>query len=179
MTVPTGPSNAADPRSDELVIRRVFGAPRPLVFQAFTEADRLARWWGPKGFEIGVSKLEFRPGGIFHYSMTTPDGHTMWGRMVYREIAPPERIVWVNSFADEAGNLAPVPFSDSWPAEMLNTVTLDEQGGKTVLTLRVVALTTSEVERETFVSNFDSMREGYGGTWDQLEAYLAAERANA
>jgi uncharacterized protein YndB with AHSA1/START domain len=175
----TGPSNAVDPQAPELVITRVFDAPRALVFQAFAESDRLARWWGPKGLNIAVTRCEFRPGGICHYSMSDPAGHVMWGRFAYREITPPERIVWVNSFADEAGNLAPVPFSEAWPAEMLNTVTLDDQGSKTLLTLRVVPVSASEEECKTFEDGFDSMRQGYGGTWDQLAEYLAEERAHA
>jgi uncharacterized protein YndB with AHSA1/START domain len=175
----TGPSNAVESPDTALVMTRVFDAPRPRVFQAFSESRRLAQWWGPKGFTITVLRCEFRPGGLCHYSMSDPDGHVMWGRFVYREIASPERIVWVNSFADEAGNLAPVPFSETWPPEMLCTVKLDEQDGKTLLTLRVVALNASAEQHATFLEGHASMQEGFGGTWDQLVEYLAKERAHA
>src|SRR4051794_25616045 len=163
--------------ANELVITRVFDAPRELVFQAFAEAERLAQWWGPKGFTIHVSRLDFRPGGIFHYRMAAPDGQDMWGRFAYREIVPPERIVWVNSFSDEAGNLTRPPFSDPWPPEILNTVTLVEHDGKTTLTLRGGPINATEAERATFEAGFDSMRQGFGGTWDQLAEYLAREQA--
>jgi uncharacterized protein YndB with AHSA1/START domain len=77
----------------ELVITRTFDAPRELVFKAWTDPEHLQHWWGPKGFTFDVAKLDFRPGGIFHYSMRSPDGHVMWGKFVYREIVEPEKIV--------------------------------------------------------------------------------------
>lgn len=163
----------------ELVITRTFDAPRELVFKAFSEAERLARWWGPQGCTIEVSQLDFRPGGIFHYRMALPDGHDMWGRFTYREIVPPERIVWVNAFSDPAGNLTRAPFGDTIPLEILNTVTLEERGSQTVLTLHAGPVNATAEEVATFEGMFDSMHEGYGGTWDQLAAYLAQERAAA
>jgi len=174
----TARPGATDSIDREFVITRVFDAPRELVFKAFSEAERLAQWWGPKGCTIRVSKLEFRPGGIFHYSMQFPNGAEWWGRFVYREIVAPERIVWVNSFSDEAGNITRAPFGETVPLEILNTVTLSEQDGTTTLTLRAGPITATEAERETFDSMHDSMRQGYGGTWDQLAEYLAKEQVN-
>ena len=174
----TGRSETASAQADTLVIVRTFNAPRDLVFKAFTTAESLQRWWGPKGFEITVTRFEFRPGGIFLYRMDG-DAFSAWGRFIYREIAPPERLVWVNSFSDEHGGLARVPFDDTWPAEMVNTLTFAEQDGKTTLTLQVVGLAASDTERQTFVAGFDSMRGGFGGTFDQLDAWLTAEQATA
>src|SRR5665213_745715 len=124
----------------ELVITRIINAPRELVFKAFTESERLAQWWGPKGSEIKVSKLELRPGGIFLYNMPTPDGHFMWGKFVYREIISPERIIFISSFSDENGNTIRAPFSETFPLEVMNTLTLIEENGKTHLTLRGVPI---------------------------------------
>jgi len=95
----------------EFSITRVFDAPRDLVWKAFTESERLLQWWGPKGFTMRVAKLDLRPSGVFHYSMRSPEGRDMWGKFVYREIVAPERIVFVNSFSDEAGNLTRHPFT--------------------------------------------------------------------
>src|SRR5690349_12214759 len=95
----------------ELVITRVFDAPRDLVFKAWSEPERLMRWWGPKGFTLRVGTFDFRPGGVFHYCARSPDGHEMWGTFVYREIIAPERIVFISSFADAEGNLIRSPFS--------------------------------------------------------------------
>jgi uncharacterized protein YndB with AHSA1/START domain len=110
----------------EFVITRVFNAPRELVWKAWTERERLMHWFGPKGFTLKVAKLDFRPGGTYHYSMRSPDGKEMWGKFVYREIVAPERIVLVNSFSDEKGNLTRHPFSPGWPLEMLSTTTFAE-----------------------------------------------------
>ena len=67
----------------DFIITREYNAPRELIFKAWSEADRLVQWWGPKGFQLGVAALDFRPGGIFHYSMQAANGETMWGRFVY------------------------------------------------------------------------------------------------
>ena len=75
-----------EPSSRELVLTRVFDAPRDLVWKAFTEVDRLKQWWGPKGFRMLTCRLDLRPGGIFLYGMQSPDGHEMWGKWTFREI---------------------------------------------------------------------------------------------
>jgi uncharacterized protein YndB with AHSA1/START domain len=161
------------PNARELLITRVFDAPRELVWRAFTESDRLAQWWGPAGFVMLVTRLDLRPGGVFHYSMRSPDGHVMWGRFVYREIAAPERLVFVNSFSDDEGNILRSPFSSTWPLEVLNTLTLSETDGRTTVTLRGGPINASEEERETFWTAQGSLRQGFAGTFEQLATYLA------
>ena len=161
----------------EFVITRVFDAPRELVWKAWTDRERLMQWFGPKGFALKVATLDFRPGGTFHYSMRSPDGKEMWGKFVYREIVAPERIVLVNSFSDEKGNLTRHPFSPGWPLEMLSTTTFTEQAGKTTLTLRWAPVNATEAERKTFDSSHDGMRQGWTGTFEQLDEYLAKAKA--
>lgn len=173
--MPTPSSDSATARA--FTMTRTFDAPRALVFKAFSEAERLAQWWGPTGFEIQVSRLEFRPGGIFHYKMASPNGHDMWGRFTFREIVEPERIVWINSFSDPEGAVAPAPFDMAFPLEILNTVTLEEQGGKTILSLHSTPINETPEERATFDGMFDSMQVGFGGTFDQLAEFLAQEQA--
>ena len=97
----------------------------------------------------------------------------MWGKFLYREIVAPERIVLVNCFSDENGGITRHPFSPTWPRELLSTTTLDEQDGKTTLTIRWIALNPTPEERQTFDTSHDGMRMGWGGTFDQLAAYLA------
>lgn len=171
----TSNNSAPLPAERELVITRVFDAPRELVWKAFTESERLAHWWGPTGFEMLVRTLDLRPGGVFQYSMRSPDGHIMWGKFVYRDIQAPERMVFVNSFSDEEGNITRAPFSPTWPLEVLNTITLTESDGKTTVTLRGGPINTTEAERETFWNAQDSTRQGFAGTFNQLAAYLAEE----
>lgn len=165
---------AADTFSKEFVIERVFDAPRDLVWQVFTQRDHLMNWWGPKGFKMIVGNLDLKPGGTFHYGMQAPDGSEMWGKWVFREIVKPERLVFISSFSDKAGGLTRHPMAPTWPIEMLGTLTLTDQGGKTLLLNRVVALNATDEERATFEGGFESMKQGFGGTWDQLAAYLAS-----
>ena len=103
----------------EFVISRVFDAPRELVFKVWTEPEHIAKWFGPKGVSIKSAKMDLRPGGSLLTCMGTPDGREMWGKWVFREIAPPEKLVYINSFSDEKGGLARHPMSPTWPLEML------------------------------------------------------------
>ena len=160
------------------IISRTFDAPRDLVWKAFTEPERMKEWWGPKGFSVIHSKMDFRPGGTYHYGMKAPDGTPMWGKFVYREIAPLERMVFVNSFSDEAGGVTRHPMHQTWPLEMVSTFTFEEQpGDKTKFTVRWVPHSATEDERKTFEAGQDSMTQGWSGTMDQLASYLASPKA--
>jgi uncharacterized protein YndB with AHSA1/START domain len=159
--------------SRAFVISRVFDAPRDLVWKAYSELEGLKQWWGPKGFIWVTGTLDFRPGGMFHYGLRSPNGQEMWGRFVYREIVKPERVVSVTSFSDEKGGVTRHFLSPDWPAEMLNTATFTEQGGKTTLTIHSVAINATAHERKIFEDGFKSMEGGFTGTFDQLAAYLA------
>jgi uncharacterized protein YndB with AHSA1/START domain len=163
---------AATSSEQELVLTRVFDAPRELVFKAWTEPERLARWWGPKSFTMLVSKLDLRPGGVFHYCMRSPDGREMWGKFVYREIVAPERLVFINSFSDEQGGMSRNPWMPTWPLEVLNTLTFTEQEGKTTLVLHGIPLNATEEERKTFEAGREGMRQGFAGTLGELANYL-------
>jgi uncharacterized protein YndB with AHSA1/START domain len=169
----TTKSAVTDSATDKLVITRVFNAPRELIWRAFTEEDRLAQWWGPKGFKMITSKADLRPGGIYHYGMQSPDGQEMYGRFVYGEIVPPERISFVVSFSDKDAGITRAPFSPTWPLEVLNVLTLSENDGKTTLTLRGGPVNASPEELDTFRNGRASMNQGFKGTFDQLEEYLA------
>jgi uncharacterized protein YndB with AHSA1/START domain len=84
---------------------RNVNAPRERVWRAWTEEESLGQWWGPKGFDIVSVKLDLRPGGTFHYLLRSPDGLEMWGKFIFREILPQERLVFVVSFSDAEGRL--------------------------------------------------------------------------
>jgi uncharacterized protein YndB with AHSA1/START domain len=160
----------------DFTISRTFEASRERVWKAWADPQALARWWGPKGATIRVIKLEFRPGGMFHYAMAFQPGHDMYGRFIYREIVAPERIVFVNSFSDTEGGITRAPFPQlegKWPLEVLNTMTLAERDGRTTLSLVGGPINATEEERGIFAGMHDSMRQGFGGTFDQLADYLA------
>ena len=154
-------------------ISRVFDAPRDLVFRMWTERDHLVHWWGPKGLTMEHLTNDLRPGGTMHYGMRGPGGHMMWGKWVYREIAPPDRLSFVVSFSDEAGNATRAPFSAEWPLEVLSTITFTEvEGDKTLVSMDAVPVNANEAERNMFRGFTASMQNGWAGTLDQLAAYL-------
>jgi len=133
-------------------------------------------WWGPKGVSVVHSKMDLRVGGTYHYAMKNPDGSVMWGRQVYREITPPSRLVFINSFSDEHGGLGRHPMAPTWPLEMYSVFTLeDAPGGKTKFTVTWRPHNATEEERKTFDSGHQSMQGGWSGTFDVLEAYLAKQ----
>jgi uncharacterized protein YndB with AHSA1/START domain len=155
-------------------ITRVVDAPRDKVWRAWTEVEHLRQWWGPKGFAVTHCKVDLRPGGIMHYCLRMPDGGEMWGKFVYREIAKPERLVWINSFSDKDGGTTVHPMSPDWPREMLTKVTFEAQGGKTKVTVQWVPVDAStDIERKAFDEGRDSMKQGWSGTFEQLESYLS------
>ena len=159
--------------AEDFVMSRVFDVPRDLLWKCFTEPERMKQWWGPKGFKVLSSKMDLRPGGSYHYGMQSPDGHAMWGKFVFREVVPQERLVFINSFSDEKGGITRHPGNKSWPLELLSSFTFEDMpGGKTKFTVRWAPHNASEEERKTFDTNRESMRQGWGGTMDQLEAYL-------
>ena len=165
--------SSPDVKSKEFVISREFDAPRDLVFKAWTENDRMAQWFGPKGVRIVSSRLELRPGGVYHYCMRLPDGTDMWGKWVFREIVPPERLVYSSSFSDPEENVTRHPMAPDWPLEMITNVTFSENAGRTTITIRWAPINASPVEIETFNAGHASMKGGWTGTFDQLEEYLA------
>ena len=158
----------------ELVITRVFDAPVELVWKAWSEGDRMARWWGPKGLELRIAKLDFARSGIFHYAIEFPNGAVMWGKFVYLEIEPPSKLVFVSSFADKNENNNCHSFMPDWPIEVHNTLVLQEQDGKTVLTLRGVPVNPTAAELNAFIAARPNVEKGFAGTFDQLVVYLAS-----
>jgi uncharacterized protein YndB with AHSA1/START domain len=151
---------AASKAERELMITRVFGAPRELAFKAWTDPKHLALWWGPHGFTNPVCELDVRPGGAIRIHMRGPDGTVYPMTGVYQEIVEPERLVFTSAALDEAGN----PLF-----EILNTVTFAEQGGKTTLTLRArVVKSTAKA-----APYLEGMEAGWTQTLERLQAYVA------
>lgn len=157
------------------LISRTFHAPRELVWKAWSERARLMEWFSPKGFRMPAAKMEFHPGGSFHYCLEAPNGNEMWGKFVYREIVPMEKIVLVSFFSDEAGGITRHPLSATWPLETLSTFTLAEENGRTITTIHWLPLNATDEENKTFDGARDGMKQGWSGTLDQLEVYLAAQ----
>ena len=164
----------AEGKSQDFVIARVFDAPRERLWEVFTQAEHLKEWWSPTGFTMIAANIDLRPGGVFHCGLRAVDGYKMWGKFVYREIVPPERLVFVNSFSNPAGGVTRHPIVPTWPMETLITVTFDEEpGGKSKLNVRWAAHNANEVEQKTFDASHVGMKATWTGTLDRLGAYLA------
>jgi uncharacterized protein YndB with AHSA1/START domain len=112
------------PSEREIVITCSFAAPRSLVFEAWTKPEHLANWWGPRGFTIPEYEMDLRPGGAYRYVMQGPDGSRYPSKGEYREIVPPERLVYTDAF-----DIKGMPSHES-----VVTVTFAEQDGGTFLT---------------------------------------------
>jgi uncharacterized protein YndB with AHSA1/START domain len=160
------------PEIRDFVITRTLDAPRELVFSAWSDPNHLRHWWGPKGCTVGFCNMDLRPGGQLLYSLRMPDGQEVWGKFVYREILPPDRLVFVNSFSDPQGNTTRAPFSPNWPLDVLMTLTLGEQFNLTTLSLIGKPLSPTADELALFESMLDSLHQGFSATFDQLASYL-------
>jgi uncharacterized protein YndB with AHSA1/START domain len=151
--------NSAATRLEErvLVLTRIFDAPRELVWKAWTQPERLARWFGPRGFTSTVLEADFRPGGEYRFHMRSPEGDDHWQRGTYREIVPPERLVSTFVWTDAEGKAT--------RPETLLTVSLAEHGQKTMLTLHQAVFES--------VTARDLHGEGWTSSLDRLAEYLA------
>ncbi len=166
-------SAAAESAAREIAFTRVFDAPRELVWKAFTERERMAQWWGMKGFTTRVLELDLRPGGTFLYVMLMPDGREMRGKWIYREIVAPELLVVVHFSTDDTGKPIPHPYDPSLPPEMLTTSRFTEHAGRTTLELRSVPINETPAQRSAFNKLADAMEEGFNNSLDLLDEYLA------
>jgi uncharacterized protein YndB with AHSA1/START domain len=173
------PSQTATPAEalDPFVVSRSFDASPALLWKALTEPERMAKWWGPKGMPVAAARMDFRPGGSYLYGLRTPDGGAMWGRFIYQDIEEPTRITLVSSFSDENGGISRHPMSPTWPLEMLSVFSLEPEGQRTKLTITWRPIKATDEERATFAAAMDSMKQGWGGTLDQLAEYLGGAGA--
>jgi uncharacterized protein YndB with AHSA1/START domain len=161
----TGNLNVTTPTDREIVMTRVFDAPRNLVFDAMTKPELLQRWlFGPPGWSMVACESDLRVGGAFRHVWRGPDGTEMAMRGVYREIVPPERIVRSESF--EFG-------CDSQAGEQLGTLALTEHRGKTTLTLTV--LYPSKEARDATIAS--GMEHGVAASYDRLADLLESTLA--
>ena len=160
--------------SNTFIIKRKLKAPRDLVWNVWTQAEHLSKWFSPKSFTIKVMKMDLKPNGIFHYCMTTPDGVEMWGKWVFRDIKQPEKLTLIQAFSNADGGPGSHPMAPVWPKYTLSTMTLTEIGDETELLLEWQTYEATPEEVEAFNNAFDSMTQGWGSTFENLENYLAS-----
>jgi uncharacterized protein YndB with AHSA1/START domain len=134
MDVRRHPDTDEDARS--IITTRVFDAPRELVFDAWTDPKHLVRWWGPHGFTTTTRSIDVRPGGVWRFVMHGPDGTDYENRITYDEIVRPERLVYRHGGGE-----------DVEPVQFHTTVTFEDVGGKTKVTMRGVFASAEERDR--------------------------------
>ena len=152
-----------DGDQQQLTITRIFDAPRESVWKAWTDPEWAMRWWGPEHFTAPVCRIDLRVGGAYLFCMRSPEGQDFWSTGTYREIVPLERLVCTDSFADEKGNVVPAShygMVGDFPLELLVTVALEEQDGKTTMTLTHAGFPEGEI-REMAAA-------GWNGSFDKL-----------
>jgi uncharacterized protein YndB with AHSA1/START domain len=142
----------------EIVFTRILHAPRELVFKAWTDPKHVAQWWGPNGFTNTISEMDVKPGGVWRFIMHGPDGVDYPNKIVYEEVVKPERLVYAHG-GDEEND----------PGQFQVTVTLDDQGNKTQLTMRMLFV--SKEERDKVVREYGAV-EGGNQTLNRLEEHL-------
>ncbi len=151
-----GAATFTTPSDREIVVTRVFDAPRRLVFEAWTSPEHLPHWMlGPEGWTMPICEIDLRPGGAWRFVWRRPECNEMEMRGVYREVVLPERLVSTESWGGD------------WP-ETLNTLTLSEEGGKTTITNTV--LYPSKEARDAALQT--GMKEGMSGSFDRLAEHL-------
>jgi uncharacterized protein YndB with AHSA1/START domain len=146
----TAKSNPAENTPDnEIVLSRVFDAPRELVWDALTDPKKVIHWWGPRGFTTTIEEMDLRPGGVWKHVMHGPDGTDYPGQSVFKEITKPERIVYSHGGGSKGG--PSVSFEMTWTFDVV-------EGNKTKLTLRQVYA--SKEERDTVAKVYGAVEGG-------------------
>ena len=160
----TGTLNVVVQGDREILMTRVFDAPRALVFKALTTPALLMRWFGPHEWSLVECEIDLRVGGAWRFLSRGPNGRTMGMRGTYREIAPPDRLQYTETFDDFAH-----------AGEALVIVTLVEENGRTTLT-NLVRSPSGEVRDAVLKSG---MEHGAAQTYDRLAALLLDETIRA
>ncbi|HTQ31192.1 MAG TPA: SRPBCC domain-containing protein [Opitutaceae bacterium] len=145
----------------QIVVSRVFDAPRELVWEAWTDPKQVVKWWGPAGFTTTIEKMDVRPGGVWQHVMHGPDGANYPNKSVFVEVVKPERIVYTHGGGREGG--PGVSFKANWIFE-------ETQPGKTRLTIHMIF--PSPADRDRIVKEFGAI-EGGRQTLERLAEHLA------
>ena len=155
------------------VIERSFPVTPERLFRAFTDVKEMAQWYAPAGMTTIKAEQDLKPGGIYHYGLSSGQGNEMWGKVTYKEITPHSRLVYRQSFSDAAGGLNRHPMAPTWPMEMLTIMDFSVEGEKqTRLKISWIYAGVDDAEGETFRAAHDGMKGGWTGTLDGLYAYL-------
>jgi uncharacterized protein YndB with AHSA1/START domain len=149
----------AEPGKQEVIMTRMFDAPREKVFRYFTDPEKIKKWWGGKSFKTRIDKMESRAGGSWRFVQTDQDGNEWAFHGVYHDMTPPERCIQTFEF-------------EGWPEPghvVLDTLCLEDQGTKTKMT--IVSVFQSVADRDGMVAS--GMERGAGEGYDALSELLS------
>ena len=160
--------------SDELVITRVFRAPRALLFEVWTVPEHFVRWFATRAAEIPFCELDPRPGGIMHFCHQFDDGQKLWVKGRFDEVVAPERLVFTAGFVDAGGQPGRHPAFPDWPLEALieTTVLFEETAPGTTVTVRQRILPRRAAAVPAVVEERRRAREGWRELFDRLAEHL-------
>ena len=162
------------PENRTLIMERVFNAPRERVWNAWADADELAKWWGPRGWETSNKSFDFKPGGVWHYCMKCLDeaqgefyGQESWGKAVYESVNPMDRFIYKDYFSDADGHV-----NTEMPVMTITMEFSDAGEGKT--RVRSTGVFDSDEGYQTVINM--GVEEGASQTWDRLGELLEARQ---
>jgi uncharacterized protein YndB with AHSA1/START domain len=150
-------------KGSTLILTRIFDAPCELVFETYSSCEHLKNWWGPRSWPISYCEIDFRVGGEWHYCMSGPnEGDESWGKVIYKEINPPERLVYTDYFSDKDGNI-----NDDMPST-LSTYHFKDDNGKTKLVCNAEYSSPENLKKVLDMGMIEGMTE----TLDRLDEHL-------
>ena len=156
----------------DFVISQTYACSQARMFELWSDPALLKQWFGPAGVSVSHARMDLRVGGTFHFCMKGPDGTELWGLWVFQEIQPPERLVWLHSFADANGQPSRHPMSPTWPLHLRSNVQFEENDGQTTVQVCWSAHAANPLEQATFDASHASMNMGWTGTLAQLQAFI-------
>ena len=156
-------NQTVETNNNEIIFTRIFNAPRELVFESYSSCEHLMNWWGPRECPLIYCKMDFLPGGTWHYCMKGPnEGDESWGIAFYKEIIKPEKIVYSDAFSDKEGAVnSDMPVFDT-------IILFEEFVNKTKITMNSKVGSKEEVDKLVEMG----MIEGFTETWDRLDELL-------
>ena len=158
------------------IFDREFEAPRDMVWRAWTDPEILSRWYGP-GVETVIHEFDLKPGGQWLNEMKWGE-NSMLSKMVFKEVTPPERLVWDHySATDKEWNSVKNPKMPDWPDVLLTTVTFDDAGEKTKVRLTQTPVDASDAEIACFGQMMANMDNGWGAGYKILEEIFSELQA--
>lgn len=161
------------PQVPVFVIGRQFSASPERVYEAWADPVKMAQWSGPKGSSVEILQGSQAVGQTTIARTASPDGPVMFSLCLWRELTPPRRVVWEQSFCTREGVKCAPPFFDDWPLTLLTEVSLEPRGQGTDLTLKWTPIEYTDAALAMFVKQMSSMTGGWGGSLDKLADWLA------